>query len=508
MTTSGQSENQSIWSATAQVRSSPALAENLHVDVCVIGSGIAGMTTAYLIAREGKSVVVLDKNQIGQGETSHTTAHLSNFLDATYTEIEHLHGAKGTRLAAESHTSAIDQIESIVAEEKIKCDFKRLDGYLFLAPDDSEKKLEDELKAAQGAGLPVKYLKSGPAGLKLGPCLRFPQQAQFHPLKYLSGLVKAIERLGGRLFANTEATEIKGGLTAEVTTKQKARITAGAVVVATNTPVNDWVDIHTKQASYRTYVVGLPVPAASIPSALYWDTSVPFHYVRLQRVRGKGASHDLLIVGGEDHKTGQAENVADRFGRLVAWAQSRFPAVKEIEFQWSGQVINSMDNLAFIGRNPGDENVYIVTGDSGMGMTHGTIAGILLRDLILGRENKWASLYDPSRKTLLAAPNFVAENLNVASEYMEWITPGDVPSVEKINRGRGAIIRRGLFKVAVCRDDAGELHELSAVCPHLGCIVAWNPTELSWDCPCHGSRFDVDGKVLNGPAIKPLSPSS
>jgi Rieske Fe-S protein len=294
-------------------------------------------------------------------------------------------------------------------------------------------------------------------------------------------------------------------MTTEVTTKQKAKIVADAVVVATNTPVNDWVDIHTKQASYRTYVVGLSVPAHSIPSGLYWDTSKPFHYVRLQRVIGKGASHDLLIVGGEDHKTGQAENVADRFGRLVTWAKSCFPGVEEIEFQWSGQVINSMDNLAFIGRNPGDENVYIVTGDSGMGMTHGTIAGMLLRDLILGRENKWASLYDPSRKTLLAAPNFVAENLNVASEYMEWITPGDVPSVEKINRGRGAIIRRGLFKVAIWRDDAGQLHELSAVCPHLGCIVAWNPTEHSWDCPCHGSRFDVNGKVLNGPAIKPIS---
>jgi len=505
VSTSAPSENPSIWTATARIPSAPALEENVRVDVCVVGSGIAGMTTAYLLAREGKSVVVLDKNQIGRGETSHTTAHLSNFLDATYTEIEHLHGSRGAQLAAESHTSAIEQIESIVAEEKIKCDFERLDGYLFLAPDDSEKKLEDELKAAQRAGLPVEYLKRGPAGLKLGPCLRFPQQAQFHPLKYLSGLARALKRMGGRLFANTEATRIKGGKTTEVTTKQKAKIAARAVVVATNTPVNDWVDIHTKQASYRTYVVGLSVPVKSIPSALYWDTSDPFHYVRLQRVRGKRASHDLLIVGGEDHKTGQAENVADRFGRLVAWAKIQFPAVKKIEFQWSGQVVNSMDSLAFIGPNPGDENVYIVTGDSGMGMTHGTIAGILLRDLILGRENKWASLYDPSRKTLFGAPSFVAENLNTASEYMEWITPGDVSSVNEINRGSGAIIRRGLLKVAVCRDEAGVLHELSAVCPHLGCIVAWNPTEHSWDCPCHGSRFDVDGKVLNGPAIHPLS---
>ncbi len=510
MSISAQSENRSIWSASVQFPSAPALKENLRVDVCVVGAGIAGLTTAYLLAREGKSVVVLDKNPIGQGETARTTAHLSNFLDATYTKLQHLHGSKGARLAADSHTSAIAQIESIFANENIVCDFERLDGYLFLAPDESEKTLEAELMAAQSAGLLVEFLKSGPPGLKLGPCLRFPEQAQFHPLKYLSGLASALERHGGRLFANTEATDIKDGKPAEVevTTKQKAKIAAGAVVVATNTPVNNWVEIHTKQAAYRTYAIGVPVPTGSILQGLYWDTEDPFHYVRLQRVLDQGTSHDVLIVGGEDHKTGQDGKEGDRFGRLFAWAQMHFPGVKEIEFQWSGQVINAMDNLAFIGRNPGGENVYIVTGDSGMGMTHGTIAGMLLRDLILGRENPWASLYDPSRKSHRSAPTFVEENLNAAAEYKEWITPGDVSSVKDINRGTGAIVRRGLSKVAVYCDEAGTLHELSAVCPHLGCIVAWNSTERSWDCPCHGSRFDIEGKVLNGPAIKPLTPSS
>jgi Rieske Fe-S protein len=279
------------------------------------------------------------------------------------------------------------------------------------------------------------------------------------------------------------------------------------VVVATNTPVNDWVKMHTKQAAYRTYVIGVPVPFDSILTALYWDTEDPFHYVRLQRI-GEGAeARDILIIGGEDHKTGQNEDIENRYARLLSWARTHFPGLPEPEFRWSGQIMDTIDGLAFIGRNPGDEkNVYIVTGDCGVGLTHGTIAGMLITDMIMGRENPWAILYDPARKSPLAALTFAKENLNVASQYASWVTPGEVSRPEEITPGTGAIVRSGLTKIAVYRDPAGNLHERSAVCTHLGCIVAWNATESSWDCPCHGSRFDPDGKVLNGPAIAPLAP--
>jgi glycine/D-amino acid oxidase-like deaminating enzyme/nitrite reductase/ring-hydroxylating ferredoxin subunit len=502
---SSQRTNLSVWSATTPVTHTPSLSNNVRADVCIVGAGIAGMTTAYLLAREGQSVVLIDKNQVGHGETFHTSAHLSNEIDASYRHIEHLHGEKGARLVAQSHDSAITKIESIVNEENIECGFERLDGYLFLGPKDVEKDLREEFDAARRAGIKVKQLERVPFDLELGPCLQFRQQAQFHPLRYIAGLAKAIRRRGGRIYSETEAKEIKGGQTAEIKTKSRKKISAGSVVVATNTPVNDWVKMHTKQAAYRTYVIGVKIPTDSIPKALYWDTDSPFHYVRIVRVRDNREARDILIIGGEDHKTGQDEDIENRFARLTTWGRTRFPGLVEAEFRWSGQVINSIDGLAFIGRNPGDEqNVYIATGDSGMGLTHGTIAGMLIKDLILGRNNPWTSLYDPSRKSLRSALTFAEENLNVAAQYATWITPGEVGAPEEIKPGTGSILRRGFSKIAAYRDDTGKLHERSAVCPHLGCIVSWNPTERSWDCPCHGSRFDPNGKLLNGPAIGPL----
>jgi glycine/D-amino acid oxidase-like deaminating enzyme/nitrite reductase/ring-hydroxylating ferredoxin subunit len=495
----------SIWPATAKIPRNSSLQENLRADVCIIGAGIAGMTTAYLLAREGKSVAVLDKNSIGGGETANTTAHLSSFPDATYREIERLHGVAGARLAAQSHTAAIAQIETIVSEEEIDCDFERVDAYLFLAEGDSERNLHAEYEAINRAGVSVEQLTAAPVNLDLGPCVHFPNQAQFHPLKYLSGLAAAIKRLGGGIYSDTEALEMKGGKTAEVKTKNGTTVSAGSIVVATNTPVNDWVKMHTKQAAYRTYAIGVVVEPDSIPKALYWDTADPFHYMRLQRIRARNKVRDVLIIGGEDHKTGQADDTEERFSRLAVWARTLFPKIADAQYRWSGQIIESMDGLAFIGRNPGDDpNVYIVTGDSGVGMTHGTIAGILIRDLILNRKS-WESLYDPSRKTLRATLTFARENLNVAGEYANWLTPGDVGNVSEIKPGTGAVLRQGLSKLAVYRDEAGKVHEMSAVCTHLGCIVAWNPAEGSWDCPCHGSRFDPQGNILNGPAVAPLA---
>ncbi|MBA2733941.1 MAG: FAD-dependent oxidoreductase [Acidobacteria bacterium] len=506
----------SIWMATAkEIESDGQLAEDMSVDVCIVGAGIAGMTTAYLLAREGKRVVVLDDGAIGGSMTGRTTAHLVNALDDRYYELERLHGEDGSRLAAESHTAAIDRIEAIVKEEGIECGFERLDGYLFAPPDESKKQLKDELEAAHRAGLTeIEMIERAPIkDFDTGKCLRFPNQAQFHPLHYLAGLARAIRRDGGRIHTGTHADKIEGDKkSARVETSDGRVITSFSIVVATNTPVNDRFAIHTKQAPYLTYVIGARVPRGSIPKALYWDTPDPYHYVRLESINaennetGETEEYDVLIVGGEDHKTGQADDANKRFGYLQRWTRTRFPMIGEIEFQWSGQVMEPIDGLAFIGRNPMDEeNIFIATGDSGNGMTHGTIAGILLTDLIMERENEWEKLYNPTRKTLKALPEFASENLNVAAQYVDLVTPGDVDSIDEIKPGDGAIIRHGLKKVAAYRDDAGTIHERSAVCPHLGCIVDWNSKEKTWDCPCHGSRYDAYGKVFQGPANSDLA---
>jgi glycine/D-amino acid oxidase-like deaminating enzyme/nitrite reductase/ring-hydroxylating ferredoxin subunit len=453
-------------------------------------------------------VIVLDDGCVGCGQTGVTTAHLAYEIDNLYKEIVRLHGREGARLAFQSHRAAIDRVEAIVQLEGIDCDFKRVSGYLFPADGQGATEIDEELDAAKIAGVVVQRLDAAPVkGFYSGACLHFPRQAQIHPLKYLNGIAAAFRRLGGQLHTGTRVNSVSSGKPLTVETADGLRVTADAAVIATNVPFNDMLAIHTKQAPYHTYVIAARTPSEAITHALYWDTGDPYHYVRLQTVAGSGAggdskeSADFLIVGGEDHKAGQAQDAERRFADLESWMRGKFPAAREVEFRWSGQVMESQDGLAFIGRNPmDDDNVYVVTGDSGQGMTHGTIAGILLTDLIAGRTNPWTDLYDPSRIRTGAAGEFVKENLNVAAQYASWVTGGEVSSVEAIPPNSGAVIREGLGKVAVFRDEAGELHRRSAVCTHLGCIVAWNPAAATWDCPCHGSRFDPKGTVISGPA--------
>lgn len=506
----------SLWMATGVVPQPGPLSADLQVDVCVIGAGIAGLTTAYLLAREGKLVAVLDDGPVTGGNTQCTTAHLTAVLDERYTRLERLHGVEGTRGAAASHAAAIDRIEDITRAERINCDFSRVDGYLFNPPGETSDLLDEELEAAVRARVfgVEKVARSPLEHFDTGPCLRFPGQAQFHPLRYAAGLVRAILRDGGRIFTGTHATAIEGGTPAHIYTGAGPVVTADEVVVATNTPVDDRFVIHSKQVPYLSYVIGALVPSGSVPKALYWDTAEPCHYVRVQPLspshvwegdRGPG-SHEVLLIGGEDHKTGQAHDQARRYERLESWARERFPMIESVRFRWCGQILQPVDGLGFIGPNPLDApNVYVATGDSGNGMTHGTLAGMILTDLIMGRENPWASLYDPSRKTLRAAGRFARENFNVIRQFAGWFTPGDVTSAEELAPDTGAVIRRGLTKIAAYRDARGILHQRSAVCPHLGAIVTWNQADRTFDCPCYGSRFDCFGRVINGPANRDLA---
>jgi glycine/D-amino acid oxidase-like deaminating enzyme/nitrite reductase/ring-hydroxylating ferredoxin subunit len=511
MTDSGRTRP--LWLTTAELTEEGLLSGDDTAQVCIVGAGIAGLTTAYFLAIEGRRVVVLDDGLSGGGETCRTTAHLVSALDDRFYHLERLHGAQGARLAAESHTAAIDTIEGIVEREGIDCDFTRVDGYLFVPPGDDIGQLDRELEAAHRAGLSdVSRVERAPlTTFDTGPALRFPRQAQFHVLEYLNGIASAAKRRGVRIYNGTRVERIEGGEDARVETNRGV-VRADAVVVATNSPINDLVAIHTKQAAYRTFVVGARVKRGSIPQILLWDTADPYHYVRIYREThareaSAGDGHDVLIVGGEDHKTGQENDADERFRRLQEWTRFRFPQAQQFEFRWSGQVMEPIDSLALIGRNPLDsDNVYVATGGSGNGMTHGTIAGVLITDLIVGRGNPWADLYDPSRKTLGAIKEFAKENLNVAGQYADLVTPGEIDDVSQLTPGSGAILRRGIAKVAVSRDETGALHERSAFCTHLGCVVQWNAVERTWDCPCHGSRFQTDGHVINGPAIVGLTP--
>jgi len=493
----------SLWLADASSPNCDSLGADLECGVLIIGAGIAGLSTAYMLCKEGASVIVVDDGEIGGGETERTTAHITAVLDARYADLEKWHGAEHTKLIAASQRAAIEKIEDIVIDEAIECNYERKDGYLFIKGGADRNELDVEMEAMQRVGFTeVEFLGEVPLPTAIrGACLKVPQQAQFHVLRYLKGLVKAIQGLGGKVYSNTHVTEVKDGKTAEVLTDSGHTIRANNVVVATNSPVSNLVAIHTKQSAYRSYVIAAQVDDSFELDGLFWDTESPYHYLRTENIYGK----KYLVVGGEDRKTGQDADYGQHFDRLEAWTRELFPQLGPVEFRWSGQLYEPVDGIAYIGHDPGHrENIYVATGFSGVGMTQGMLAGMILSDMIMGRASVYADIYKPTRKTVGTAQAYLKEISNSAAQYADHLKPSDV-EIEDIPPGEGAIIQDGADKLAVFRDEYGQVHRMSAVCPHMKALVRWNPVEKSWDCPAHGSRFDALGQVLDGPANCDLS---
>ncbi len=501
--------NNTLWLADNHRPVFPPLSQNITTDVCIIGGGIAGLTAAYRLICEGKNIVLIDDGKICSGETGRTSAHLTNVLDDRFYELIRVHGEQYASLAALSHVAAINYIEKVVRDEKIDCEFLRVDGYLFPDKESALEILKKELAAAQQLGLAAELLTTAPEHtFDMQACLKFPNQAQFHPVKYLSRLAEIIVEKGGKIFENTHASQFEGGKPAKVTTKGGFVITADAIIVATNVPVNDRVVIHTKQEPKRTYIIGSYIPKDALLSALYWDTATPYRYVRVHKgdYKHHNVDCDMLITGGEDHRTGVPPvSYDDCFDKITSWTKQHFPYVSGEAFRWSGQVIEPVDYMAFIGHNPLDkDNVYIATGDSGNGLTHGTIAGLLITDLIINRNNDWEKVYKPSRKSLKTLNNYVRNLLGSMLSYVNYFKSENNTAIDKLECGHGVVVKRGLHRVAVYKDEDGKLHECSAICPHLQSILTWNSTEKTWDCPAHGSRFSGVGTAINGPAISDM----
>ncbi|HKS62016.1 MAG TPA: FAD-dependent oxidoreductase [Xanthobacteraceae bacterium] len=494
--------SRSLWMDVEVEPAAGPLKADTRADTVIIGSGIAGLSTAYELSGQGRNVIVLDRGKIGSGMTARTTAHLSaNNDDGFKTFID----KRGEKLAKDyyvSQAAAIDRIETIQSSENIDCDFRRVDGFLFPGPQTSQSEMKEEHEASQRAGMPVHYAVGVPLrGHEDTRCLRYPDQATFHPTKYLQGLARCITARGGKLFADTAVTgvEEKHGAV-EITTESGRTVRAKHAVVETNSPINDRVALHSKQAPYRTYAMVLALPRGALPDGLYWDTLDPYHYVRIH----PGKEHDHLIVGGADHKSGEADDAEFRYEALEAWIRNLVPAAGGVTHRWSGQVMDTVDYSSFSGRNPGSTNVYVHTGDSGQGITHGVVGSLIIASMIMQGRELWQELYGPDRKTASAIGTFISENITAVKNFAEYVAPGEVSSFGEIERGKGAIVRSGLKKVAAYRDENGALHAHSAACTHLGCHLHWNSFERCWDCPCHGSQFGIDGAVLNGPAIHPL----
>ena len=490
----------SVWIATAKGPGRPRLHGDLDTDVCVVGGGICGLTAARLAQEAGLRVAVVEASRLAARDSGHTTAHLTEMLDAGYATLRARFGRQGIVLAAGASRAAIETIARLARDEGIACHLSRVPGWRWAETDEQQEALEEELQAMREAGVRARAAKDPGLGWKVKAAIRVEDQAQVHPREYLVGLAERIAAAGGRLFEGTRALKITEGSPCEVETA-RGTVTCREVVVATHAPVSSRFALHTKIAPYRTYALAARV-AAPPPPGLYYDSEEPYHYVRTQET-SKGL---FLVAGGEDHKVGHAEDSAQRFERLERWVKERWRGA-EIVYHWSGQVIEPADGLPFVGRSPGARRIWVATGFSGTGMTFGTAAASIVVDGILERENPFARLLDAGRvKPIAQAKRFLAENAAVARRLgKDRVARGEAPSVGAVPRGEGRLVRVGGKMVAAYRAADGRLQCLSAVCTHLGCHVQWNDAERSWDCPCHGSRFDTAGRVLNGPAVKALA---
>ncbi|MGI8785904.1 MAG: FAD-dependent oxidoreductase [Acidobacteriota bacterium] len=484
-----------------QLKTNPP--SKLSADVAIVGAGVTGLTAALLLARAGRKVVVLDKSSIATGESSRTTAHLTEILDTYSHRLIEDFGLHDARLMATSCRAALEQIAATVKSEKIACGFRRVNGYLYTEHEEDVAELREELEASRQLGMKASWTKKTPLPFSVAGALQFDNQAEFHPRRYLLRLAKIISDFGGLILEDTPVLDIKDGGPCQIQTEHGV-VTARDVIVATHAPITNEQILQTKIAPYRTYVLAVKLRKGGGAKGLFWDSEDPYHYIR-EWVPSAGKP-PLVLIGGEDHRTGQQPDTDKCFAALEQYARDHFD-ISSVVYRWSGQVWEPVHGVPYIGKTFSSERVHVATGFGGTGMTLGTLAAMILSDAILGRTNPWARLYcaDRVRPVASAAADYIVENIDYPMHFVGDRLFGVGSDLEKIGRGEGQVVSVDGAHVAAHRDAEGKLHTCSAVCTHMGCLVKWNPAEQSWDCPCHGSRFGVDGEVLVSPATKPLS---
>lgn len=505
MTTKASAATQPYWIDSAALPRFPKLDRNEQVDVVVVGGGITGLTAAYLLTQDGRRVALLERERCAQIDTAHTSAHLTMVTDEPLSALVEKFGRDHAQAVWDAGLAAIAQIDAIAADLALACDFAWVPGYLH-APaaqrsrDETPQKLRDEAALASDLGFDASFMEVVP--FVGGPGVRYDGQARFHPRKYLAGLARAIADRGGMIFEHSPADAFCED--PQSISSNGHTLACGHIVLATHTPLMGNTGLlgatlfQTKLSLYTSYVLGGRVEKGRVPDALFWDTGDPYHYLRIEPHR----DHDVVIFGGEDHKTGQSSDTVECFTRLEHALRSLDDTI-EITHRWSGQVIETADGLPFIGDTAPRQ--FAGTGYSGNGMTFGTLAGMMAADRIAGRPNPWSALFDPSRKTLGGLWDYIKENKDYPYYLMRDRFAGPTrKSVRTVSRGSGKVLDLNGRAVAVYRDERGRVTEKSATCTHMGCLVEWNDAERTWDCPCHGSRFKPDGAVIAGPAESPL----
>ncbi|MGE5489731.1 MAG: FAD-dependent oxidoreductase [Actinomycetota bacterium] len=486
----------SLWLDTTPETNFPPLHEGVEVDVAVVGGGLAGLTAATLLKEAGLTVAVLEAGRIVTGVTGHTTAKITALHTLIYDHLIRHFGEAKARAYGEAQQAAIERIEAVVKDKAIDCDFTRTEAYTYAEEADGVEAVEAEARAALSLGLPASLVREVPLPFPVKAAVRFDRQARFHPRKYLLALAWDIPGEGSHIFEATRVLDVDQGEPCTVST-DRGTVKAREVIVASHFPFGDKALFASRLQPQRSYVLAVRIDGPA-PPGMFIDTAESFSL----RPQPLPDGEELLLITGEGHKAGEGGDTAACYQRLELMARHRLP-VRSVEYRWSTQDNFTLDRVPYIGRTTHhSRHLSVATGFNGWGMTGCTVAGMLLTDLILGRANPWAEVFDPSRLDLASLPELVKHNAKVAAHFVADRVGGT--DSDTIPPGEGRIVHSLHGNVALYRDEEGQVHRLSPVCTHMGCILHWNPAERSWDCPCHGSRFGYDGEVLHGPAVKPL----
>lgn len=481
----------------------PPLAQDASADVLIIGCGITGVTAAYLLAKAGRSVILVDKDRLFAGQTGYTTAHISYPTDIRMRDLVKKFGHNHAQAAWDAGLAAADHIRRLICVEEIDCGLRQVPGYLYAAPDadDAEKeRLQHDAGLADDMGFDAEYLERCPVTHR--PAVRFSNLMKFHPTKYVVALAQAARKLGAQIYEGSEVQEFDDEHRSVRCNGH--RISYQHVFIATHVPLQGVAGtlsamlLQTKLAGYSTYALEAELPMELVPEALWWDTSDPYFYIRTDRV----GDTMRTIVGGEDHKTGQAKDTEVCYSTLEKRLREVFPAAR-VTRRWSGQVVEPVDGLPYIGEYAGQ---FVATGFAGTGMTFGTLSALMFADHVQGITNPWKDLFHVERKELSSTWSYLKENKDYPYYLTKSLFMGESREPKDLATGEGAILRWQGKKVAASKGTDGKVTVVRAICPHLGCVVGWNNADQTWDCPCHGSRFTAAGQVIAGPAESPLEP--
>lgn len=503
-------ENESLWVATTPETSYPYLgqegAAGSEVDVAVIGAGITGITTALLLKEAGASVALLDAGRVAAGVTGYTTAKVTSLHGLVYADLLESFGEGGARTYGEANQAALARVAQFVDERSIDCHFRRRPAYTYTEDPAQVGSIQAEVEAAQRLGLPATFTTATDLPFDVAGAVRFDDQAMFHPREYCLALASAIPGDGSFVFESTRVVDVDVDSGAPCTVRtDRCDLRAAHVVLATLLPFLDRGGFFAKCHPVRSYAMAVRLEGdGPMTQGMYLSVDTPSRSVRPY----DDSDPTLLLVGGESHKTGQDPDTTQRYAAVEAWARDRYP-VRSVEHRWSAQDFVPVDSVPYVGPlTRGSEQLLVATGFKKWGMTNGTAAAMMITDTILGRDNPWASFFDANRvEASTSAREFAKENLNVVKRFVgDRVATLAAPSVEELAPGQGGIVRANGEKVAAYRDDEGVVHAVSPICPHMACQVAFNTAERSWDCPCHGSRFDYRGRLISGPSVKDLEP--